>query len=284
MKTHHTLIAAFVASIALTACGGAPKKVDSLEQARSAYDRAAADPSVARHAPKELDAAKIALGKADRDWREEESKFRVESNANLALKRIKTAELIAQSRENQDATEAMKLERQQVQLDLRAAEIDRTKAEVDRARAEAEEARLAAAEMQKQLESLEAERTERGMVLTLGDVLFSSNEASLAPGAARNIDQIASFMKSYPERNVIVEGHTDSMGDDDYNLDLSRDRAFAVRQALVAQGIPAYRISTQGFGEAVPVASNQSSVGRQQNRRVEIIFPDGPGQLSELAE
>jgi outer membrane protein OmpA-like peptidoglycan-associated protein len=277
MKTRHTLIAALVASVALTACGGAPKKIDSLEQARSAYDRAAADPSVARHAPKELDAAKLALGKADRDWREEESKSRVETNANLALKRVKTAELIAQSREDQDATEAMKLERQRVQLDLRSAEVERS-------RAEAEEARLAAAKMQQQLEDLKAERTERGMVLTLGDVLFASNEAVLAPGAARNIQQIASFLESYPDRDVIVEGHTDSFGDEDYNLDLSRERAFAVRQALVAQGIPAYRISTQGFGETVPVASNQSSAGRQQNRRVEVIFPDGPGQVSELSQ
>lgn len=277
MKTRYTFVAALFASVALTACGGAPKKVELLEQARSAYDRAAADPSVARHAHKELDAAKIALSKADRDWREKESKSRINSNANLALQRVQTAELIAESRENQDATEAMKLERQRVQLDLRAAEIERSKAE-------AEEARMAAAEMQKQLEALQAERTERGMVLTLGDVLFASNEATLEPGAARNIAQIAKFMKDYPERNVVVEGHTDSMGDDDYNLDLSRERAFAVRQALVAEGVPAYRISTQGFGEAIPVASNQSSSGRQQNRRVEVIFPDGPGQVSELSQ
>ena len=69
---------------------------------------------------------------------------------------------------------------------------------------------------------------------------------------------------------VVIEGHTDSMGDDAYNLNLSRDRAFAIRQALVAEGIPASRISTQGFGEALPVASNSTSTGRQKNRRVEI--------------
>lgn len=277
MNTKVTLIATLVASASLVACGGAPKKIDSLEEARTAYEQAAADPAVARHAPKELDAAKIALNKADKDWREDESRTRVESNAELALMRVRTAKLIAQGREDQRETEAMKLERQRVQLDLRAAEVERS-------RAEAEEARLAAAEMQQQLEQLQAERTERGMVLTLGDVLFASNEATLQPGAARNIQNIAEFLKNYPERTAQIEGHTDSLGDDDYNMDLSRERAFAVRQALVAEGVEAHRISTQGFGEAVPVASNRTSSGRQQNRRVEVIFPDAPGQLSLLTQ
>ncbi len=277
MKNRYTLIAALVASVALTACGGAPKKVESLEEARAAYERAASDPSVARHAPKQLDEAKLALAKADRRWRDEQSRSRVDSSAELALKRVKTAELIAKANEDQQQNEEMKLERQRVQLDLRAAEIERSKAEAD-------EARLAAAEMQQKLEALEAERTERGMVLTLGDVLFESNKADLQPGAARNVQQIARFMKDYPERTAVIEGHTDSMGDDDYNLELSRERAFAVRTALVAEGVPAHRISTQGFGEAIPVASNQTSSGRQQNRRVEIIFPDAPGQVSQLAQ
>ena len=291
MKTKYTLIATLVAGVALSACGGAPKKIESLETARAAYERAAADPSVARHAPKELDAAKTALADADRDFREEESRWRIDSNANLALKRVQTAELIAKSREDQRETEEMKLERQRVQLDLRAAEIERSKEEVARSQAEAEAsqaeaeaARLAAAELQQQLEDLEAERTERGIVLTLSDVLFASNEAVLEPGAARNIQKIDEFMKSYPEREAVIEGHTDSVGDEDYNLGLSRDRAFAVRQALVGEGIPAYRISTQGFGEAIPVASNQSRDGRQQNRRVEVIFPDAPGQVSQLGQ
>jgi len=276
MKFNKTLIAASLVSLTLAACGGAPKQVDSLEQARTAYDRAANDPSVARHAPKELDAAKSALAKADRAWREEEKVSRIDYQAGLASKRIKTAELIAASREDGRKVEDMKLERQRVQLDLRADEIERSKLEAD-------EARMAAAKMQQELEALKAQQTERGMVLTLGDVLFEVNETTLTPGAARNIQQIASFMSKYPERNAIIEGHTDSMGEADYNMDLSRDRAFAVQQALTMQGVPAYRIQTQGFGEAVPVASNTSSSGRQKNRRVEVIFPNAPEQVSELS-
>ena len=276
MKFNKTLIAASLVSLTLAACGGAPKQIDSLEQARTAYDRAANDPSVARHAPKELDAAKSALAKADRAWREEEKVSRIDYQAGLASKRIKTAELIAKSREDGRQVEDMKLERQRVQLDLRANEIERSKQEADAAR-------LETAKMQQDLEALKAQQTERGMVLTLGDVLFEVNESILTAGAARNIQQIAAFMKKYPERNAIIEGHTDSMGEDDYNMDLSRERAYAVREALALQGVPAHRIQTQGFGEAMPVASNTSSSGRQKNRRVEVIFPNAPEQVSELS-
>jgi outer membrane protein OmpA-like peptidoglycan-associated protein len=131
---------------------------------------------------------------------------------------------------------------------------------------------------------MQARNTERGIVLTLGDVLFDTNEADLTSGAMDNIDRIADFMKSYPERIAIVEGHTDNMGETDYNMDLSSDRAFAVRQALAKKGISTSRITTRGFGMDKPVASNQTSAGRQENRRVEIIFPDSPTQISELSD
>lgn len=275
MNFNKTLIAATLASLTLVACGGAPKKVESLEQARSAYDRAANDPSVARHAPKELDAAKLALTKADLAWKDDEKVSRVDYQAGLASKRIKTAELIAKSREDALEVENMKLERQKVQLSLREKQIAR-------AEQDAAEARALAERMQSELEALQAEQTDRGMVLTLGDVLFANNESTLQSGAMRNIEQIAAFMKKYPERNAVIEGHTDSMGDEDYNLGLSRERAYSVREALVLRGVPAYRISTQGFGEAMPVASNANSAGRQENRRVEVIFPDAPEQVSAL--
>lgn len=269
MKFQKTLIAATLASFALVGCS-APKKVDSLEQARAAYTRAANDPTVARHAPKELDAAKVALGKAERSWQEKEKTRIVDRDAELASKRVRTAELIAQSREADGQVEDSKLERQRVQLDLRATEIDRAEAE--------------AAELKRQLEELQAKQTERGMVLTLGDVLFELGKAELQPGAMRNIEQIAAFMQKYPEKNAVIEGHTDSTGDDDFNMDLSRERAYSVREALVLRGVESHRISTQGFGRSMPVASNSTRDGRQLNRRVEIIFPDLANQVSELAQ
>jgi len=284
MTFNKTVMAATLASLTLVACGGAPKQVDSLEQARSAYERASNDPSVARHAPKELDAAKDALAKAERAWSEEEKLSTIDRQAGLASKRIKTAELIAKSREDGQKVEGMSVERQRVQLDLRERQIARAEDEARRAALEAKDARSMAERMQKQLEALQAEQTERGMVLTLGDVLFENGQSTLQSGAARNVKQIAAFMKQYPEQRALIEGHTDSMGGDDFNMDLSRERAFAVRQALVAQGVSARRIETQGFGEGVPVASNANASGRQQNRRVEVVFPDKPAQVTQLED
>lgn len=268
MTTFKTVLLASSLSLLLGACSSAPKENPQLEQARESYLKASEDVTVVKHAPEELDKAREALRAADRRWKKKDDSARVDHYAYLAKQRVEIANLIAESNETDRELEAMVLERRNVTLDLREAELD--------------QARLRAEELERQMKLLQAEKTDRGMVLTLGDVLFDIGEATLAPGAARNIAKIASFMRSYPERNAVIEGHTDSMGDEDYNLDLSRDRSFAVRDALVKAGISSTRLSTQGFGEALPVASNSSATGRQKNRRVEIIFPDTPTQVSEL--
>ncbi len=268
--TYKPLVTSALVALALSACGGAPKKIDSLEQARTAYSKAAGDVTVAKHAPEELDTAKVVLDHADHLWRDDSDRSDVDHYAYLASQRVKIAELIASSKEDSLQLENMKLERQRVQLDIRSGEIDKAKQET-----------LA---LKRQMEELQAKNTERGIVLTLGDVLFDIDEATLKSTSAHNIDKIANFMRSYPERVAIVEGHTDNMGDEDYNMDLSRERAFSVRGALIQRGISASRISTTGFGEAQPVASNDSSTGRRENRRVEMIFPDTPTQVSELAD
>lgn len=261
-----SLVATALVTAMLTACGGAPKKIESLEEARSAYDRASADVTVVKHAPRELDEAQVALKQADYMWKEGDDSYRVDHFAYLANQRVRIAQLIAESKEADKELINMNLERQRVQLDLRADELDRAQREAE--------------ELKRQMKELQAKSTERGMVLTLGDVLFDSSKAELKPGAMSNISRIAEFMKQYPERVALVEGHTDNMGDPDYNMDLSRDRAFEVRQALVAQGVSSSRISTRGYGMARPVTNNQTSSGRQTNRRVEIIFPDDVTQVS----
>ncbi len=109
------------------------------------------------------------------------------------------------------------------------------------------------------------------MVLTLGDVLFDTGKAQLHAGAARTIEQLASFLKENPERTIEIEGYTDSTGSQDLNLALSERRANAVKNALTDRGIAANRISARGFGEANPVAGNETAAGRQLNRRVDIV-------------
>jgi outer membrane protein OmpA-like peptidoglycan-associated protein len=121
-------------------------------------------------------------------------------------------------------------------------------------------------------------------VLTLGDVLFDTAQANLKPGAASTMDRLAQFMRDYGERQVMIEGHTDSRGEDAYNIDLSQRRAAAVRDALLERNIEPQRIRIVGLGEGYPVASNDTQAGMQQNRRVEIVISDEQGGFPAGAE
>jgi len=123
-----------------------------------------------------------------------------------------------------------------------------------------------------------AKATDRGLVLTLGDVLFATGRSELRGGAVRNLDQLAAFLRQYPERTAIIEGHTDGVGSASSNLGLSQRRADSVEQYLIRQGVDSNRLHATGRGQGYPVADNDTASGRQQNRRVEIIIsePAGP--------
>jgi outer membrane protein OmpA-like peptidoglycan-associated protein len=121
-------------------------------------------------------------------------------------------------------------------------------------------------------------------VLTLGDVLFDTNKATLKPGADQRIDRLATFLQKNPNERLIIEGYTDSTGSEEYNQELSQRRAQAVAEVLAGQGIPASRYQVVGKGQAFPVASNATPAGRQQNRRVEVVFSDQAGRFAEAPE
>jgi outer membrane protein OmpA-like peptidoglycan-associated protein len=128
------------------------------------------------------------------------------------------------------------------------------------------------AELQKQINELHARVTDRGLVLTLGDVLFASGTARLNRGGNSHLAKLAAFLNKYPERNALIEGYTDSVGGEDYNQGLSERRADAVKSFLADNGIDATRLTTSGKGEQSPVGNNATATGRQQNRRVEVII------------
>jgi outer membrane protein OmpA-like peptidoglycan-associated protein len=135
------------------------------------------------------------------------------------------------------------------------------------------------AQQQGQLQELHAKKTERGMVITLGDVLFSTNKAQLKSNGMRNVQKLADFLKQYPQHKVLVEGYTDSTGSNSLNQALSDQRASAVRMALLDDGVDSDRVATRGYGEAFPVTGNDTAAGRQLNRRVEIILSDENGNI-----
>ncbi len=123
---------------------------------------------------------------------------------------------------------------------------------------------------------LETRETARGLIVNISDVLFDFNKFTLKPGAREKLAKVSGILLAYPGLKIQVEGHTDSIGSDEYNQGLSEKRAGSVRDYLVTQGVPGGTVSAVGFGKADPVASNDNAAGRQQNRRVEMVVSGDP--------
>lgn len=176
---------------------------------------------------------------------------------------------------------ALEAEMSKKQAEARALELEQARKEAEAKTLEAQKARMqteqaleAQRSLESEIEALKAKKSERGIVLTLGDILFETGKAELMPGATRTIDQLAEFLRKHSGRNVLIEGHTDSVGGETYNLGLSQRRADSVKTTLITRGVLPDRIMTKGYGEQYPIAGNSTSAGRQQNRRVEIIILD----------
>lgn len=147
--------------------------------------------------------------------------------------------------------------------------------ETELAKREAELASQQAESLRRRLEHMQLRETDRGVVVTLGDVLFASGESELKPAAAQNVKDVVDLLAAEPGKSIRIEGHTDSSGDAGFNQKLSEKRAQAVLDALVAAGIDSSRATVVGLGEDFPIASNETVAGRSQNRRVDVILLDG---------
>lgn len=183
----------------------------------------------------------------------------------------KTAELAA--------ADAM-TQQQKLALAEKTAEADQARQQAAGADARAAQDHASVAALQERLNELNAKQTARGMVITLGDVLFDSNQAKLKSGGARNVQKLAAFLNQYPRHKVLIEGFTDSVGGNGPNQALSEQRARAVGAALTDLNVGRERVATQGYGEAYAVASNNTAAGRQLNRRVEIVLSDENGNIA----
>ncbi len=210
----------------------------------------------------------------------------------IADRKVDTARALAQTQFAEAERTALNEQSEKARLDSRTREADRRedrragRARRERraescgnARSDADAAQLAAnasqqqaAELQRQLEILQARPTDRGLVLTLGDTLFATGKSEIKSGATVNLDRLTTFMNEYPKRTAAIEGFTDSMGSDEMNQSLSERRADAVKRYLVGQGVGSARLTSSGRGENSPVADNESAAGRQQNRRVEVVI------------
>ena len=278
-RFHRGLVLAPLAALLLAACASSPTTNPALEDARSVYSRAANDADTARSAPLDLRRAQDALQRGDAALKAGEDLTTVEHYAYLARQSAATALQSGEISRSEQAVTAAAAERNRILITARGAEADlaRQQAQLARSQAQqqgavAQDAQARVAKLQQEMAALQAKQTDRGMVLTLGDVLFDTGRAQLKPGAFATLDRLATFMRDNPERTLEIEGHTDSTGSDALNLALSQQRAESVRGALVSRGVDGGRIVTKGLGKAVPVAGNDTGEGRQRNRRVEIVI------------
>jgi outer membrane protein OmpA-like peptidoglycan-associated protein len=268
------LAAAVLATFA--ACASAPPRSAALDQARTSYGVARADPQVATLAADELAQAGAALQRADQALTERKPQTTVDHLAYMASQHVVLAQATASSRAAQAVTASASAERDKLRLDARTAEADaaaRDLADAEAAARREQEANVArVTALESQLADLNARQTDRGMVVTLGDMLFDTGKAQLLPGGSRNITKLAEFFARNPDRTASIEGHTDNVGSAAMNYTLSERRANAVMGALVAAGVPRGNLSTRALGPDMPAATNDTAAGRQMNRRVEIVI------------
>lgn len=248
--------------IALLAATGCAQRPASLDQAQTALQSARSDPDVSTYAAAELDAAQTQLKSANDAWEQGEGQAEAAHRADLAMSQVQIAQASAESRKSQ----------------AEATELGGQRDQVMREKAEAEVTTL-----RQQLATLQAKQTNRGIVLTVGDVLFDTGQATLKPGAVNEIIRLAEFLKENPNRRVHIEGHTDSTGSMRTNAILSQRRADTVADTLAAAGVPWDRMVATGMGPDYPVASNATAAGRQQNRRVEVVIENAPPSMTPSA-
>jgi outer membrane protein OmpA-like peptidoglycan-associated protein len=265
------LVTGIALALTVGACASVPKTNLALENARSAVRSAEADPNVNKYAALDLHSAKDELAEADAAALRRDERA-IAQPAYLATQTAHLAQLKASAKANDARVAAGQADRDQIQLRARTREVNTALTARDDAKQKADQATQQAAAVQAELDALKAKPTDRGLVLTLGDVLFETGRADLSAGASRNLDRLVQFLTDHPERRVEIDGYTDSVGTDSFNLDLSQRRADTVKSVLVNRGIDSSRVATRGYGKDFGVASNAESAGRQLNRRVEIVI------------
>ena len=278
MNTRHraTLVLTLLATVVLPACNTIPPTNAQLEMARSDYRRAEDDPRAQTQAATEMRQAQDALALANSAWVAKDDTDRVNHLAYLTSQRVAIArETMSLKTAEQTVTNAGAT-RSNIRLEARTEEADKAQrnaaasqrqaeaaqrstavAQADTAIAQADTAdaqRVAAIAVEQnrllemRLRELNAKPTPRGLIMTIGDVLFDTDRAQLKPEGMRLLAQLVAVLQEFPQRNVLVEGFTDSTGSDGHNLTLSGKRADAVRLVLMSQGIGSQRVAYQGYG------------------------------------
>jgi outer membrane protein OmpA-like peptidoglycan-associated protein len=280
MRLLKLLVCCILSIFIIIGCGGPPEDNPLLKEARSSFQEAEKDSVIVTNAPVALKEAEEALQESEQLWKEKADEELVDHHAYIAKQKVAIAREVAELNAAQDEVERAESQRQQVLIKARKAEAiaaekraEEALSRAEKERREAEKARKRAEGLAERVNKLEAERTERGLVLTLGDVLFDFDKYDLKETAKKSIEDLAGRIASVGIAEIIVQGHTDSDGSYDYNLLLSENRAESVlrrlNENLMDSGI--YSFKTEAYGESRPRVSNETAENRQLNRRVEIV-------------
>lgn len=285
--------AVLATAISLAACSSMPTTTPMLDQARGDFVQASNNPAVAQYAANEFRQASAALERANTAAAKKESLEEIDKLAYLAKQKIATAQEVAKQKAAEADVARSSQERDAVRLEARTAEANRARMDAAQAQQQAAAAQAQAADAQRQaaeadaktreaqaraaqlealMSDLQAKKTERGLIITIGDVLFATNQAALTPNGQDKVRKLADALNQNPNRTVLVEGFADSTGTAAHNQELSERRANTVRSALTQMGVSPDRVAMRGYGESFPVAPNDTASNRALNRRVEIVL------------
>jgi outer membrane protein OmpA-like peptidoglycan-associated protein len=294
MKKTSLILALLAAAVFTTGCTSMPTHTSQLDQTRSDYLDAQRNPNIAKYAAVEMQQAGIAMDQANSAAADSGSDEKIDKLAYLAQQKIALAQEVAKQKSAEASIASATHERDRMRLESRTNEANQATRDAEQSQLAAqaaqaktadaqlkmEEAQARTAQLETQLAGMSAQKTERGMVITLGDVLFGTDLTRLTADGMRTVQKLADILQKNPQRAVLIEGFTDSTGSAAHNQDLSERRAAAVRTALIDLGVPQEQVAIHGYGQAYPVAANDAT-HKQLNRRVEIIVSDASGKIAQ---
>lgn len=274
-KSNMVVVLLSVLGISLVKCAGTPDVNPTVQKARRAFDEIKDDSLVISHAPEQMEEAKKAVNEVVTAIANNENQDAVERKLQLAEQRIRIAQKVAEVRAARQEVEHSTAELQRLMDQLE---------QIEREAVASGQIKVPIEERVQQLTHFQAFKTDRGLVIRFLDLRFAQEEASLTSRVEPPINELADFLSTYPKRNVLIEGHTDNTGAASFNKTLSQQRADVVRDALISRGVNPDRIQSVGLGEQYPIASNDTELGRRENRRVEVVISDESGKIPKRQE
>jgi outer membrane protein OmpA-like peptidoglycan-associated protein len=257
MKKNFLKASVFASAVFLAACSSVPTTTSTLDQARSDFVMANNTPNISSYAPMEFKQASDALNEANASAAKNDSLEKIDRLAYIAKQKIATAMEVARTKSAEAKIAGAGKQRDALRLEARTNEADRARAEAEAAKAAAAAAMATAAnateraanaegrnaQLEAMMNELHAKQTERGTIITIGDVLFGTDQANLTPDGMATVKKLAMVMQQAPNRTVLVEGFTDSTGSAAHNQELSERRASSVASTLTSMGVPRERVA-----------------------------------------